>query len=55
MFFINDLDTGVECTLSKFTDGAELGGGVDSLEGRQTLKRGFDRIPLGNHQLYVIS
>lgn len=31
--FINDLDAGVECTTSKFADGTELGGAVNSLEG----------------------
>ena len=31
--FINDLNTGVECTISKFADATKLGGAVESLEG----------------------
>ena len=33
--YVNHLDTGVECILSKFVDDAELGRIVDSFEGRK--------------------
>ncbi|GAB0188856.1 cAMP-dependent protein kinase inhibitor alpha [Grus japonensis] len=42
--FVSDMDSGIECTLSKFDNDTKLCGVVDTLEGRDAIQSGLHRL-----------
>jgi len=43
-FLVSDMESGIECTLSKFTNDTKLCGVVDMLEGREVIQGDLDRL-----------
>ncbi|GAB0179188.1 mitochondrial enolase superfamily member 1 [Grus japonensis] len=47
--FVGNMDSGIECTLSKFANDIKLCGMVDMLEGRDAIQRDLDRLERWAH------
>ncbi|GAB0185642.1 hypothetical protein GRJ2_001029500 [Grus japonensis] len=47
--FVSNMDSGIECTLSKLANDLKLCGTVDTLEGRDAMRRDLDRLERWAH------
>ncbi|GAB0192046.1 hypothetical protein GRJ2_001669900 [Grus japonensis] len=47
--FVSDMDSEIECTLSKFVDNTKLCGVVNTLEGKDAIQRDLDRLEKWAH------
>ena len=52
--FVGDIDSGIECTLSRLADNTKLSGTVDTLEGRDAIQRNLERIEWWAHAILMM-
>ncbi|PKU39735.1 rna-directed dna polymerase from mobile element jockey-like [Limosa lapponica baueri] len=51
--FVRNMNSGIECTLSKFANDTKLGGMVNMLEGRDAIQRDLDRLERWAHAKHM--
>jgi len=42
--FVEDMDSGMRCTVSKLADVTKLSGSVDTIEGKDVIQRELDKL-----------